>query len=187
MGIMKPALFGIGLSMLLALGACAAPYGEDSAPEEGSRQETVKSAEQSAALDAARTRVQEDFVSAPSLKGKELVVVAKSIVSAPDQIAIQGKILQRTADGKEVELEDADFVGVWGADDSRISSPYRSEMMIVVQRAKDGTWSTLKTGILGSRAVESYVVGQSPEAFEGFSEDFLANRSRQTRTSFPGQ
>lgn len=187
MGIMKPAFFGIGLSMLFALGACAAPYGEDSAPEEGSRQETVKSAEQSAALDAARTRVQEDFIRAPSLKGQEIVVVANSIITAPDQIAIQGKVMKRTADGKEVDLEDADFVGIWGAHDDRVASPYRSEMMIVVQRAKDGTWSSLKTGILGSRAVEAYVVGQSPEVFEGFSQDFLTHRSRQSRTPFPGQ
>jgi hypothetical protein len=183
---MKPASFFIGLSMLFALGACAAPYGEDST-EEGTRQETVKSADQTAAIDAARSRVQEDFVRAPSLQGHEIIVVAKQIVTAPDQIAIQAKVMKRTADGKEIDLDDADFVGVWGADDSRIVSPYRSELMIVVQRAKDGTWSTLKTGILGSRAIEAYVSGQSPDMFEGFSEDFLRNRSKTSRTSFPGQ
>ena len=40
----KPACFLIGLSMLLSLGACAAPYGEDA--ERGTREEAVKSAEQ---------------------------------------------------------------------------------------------------------------------------------------------
>ena len=182
---MKPASFLIGLSMLFALGACAAPYGEDSVPE-GTRQETVKSADQEVALDAARSRVQEDFARAPSLKGQEIIVVAKSIVSAPDTIAIQGKVMKRTADGKEVDLDDADFIGVWGADDSRIASPYRSEFMIVVQRANDGNdWSTLKTGVLGSRAVESYVSGQSPEAFEGWSQNFVQTRSRQGSMPLP--
>lgn len=173
--------------MLLALGACAAPYGEDSLPEEGSRQETVKSADQEAAIDAARSRVQEDFARAPSLQGHDIIVVAKSIVTAPDQIAIQAKVMKRTAEGKELDLDDADFVGVWGAGDGRIASPYRSELMIVVQRAKGGNWSSLKTGLLGSRAVEAYVIGQSPEAFEGWSKDFMLNRSRQSRTAFAGQ
>jgi hypothetical protein len=184
---MKPANLLMGLSMLFALGACAAPYGEDSVAEEGTRQETVKSAEQDAALDAVRSRVQEDYASAPSLQGHEIIVVAKSIVSAPDQIAIQAKVMKRTAEGKELDLDDADFVGVWGAGDSRVASPYRSDLMVVVQRADDGTWSTLKTGILGSRAVEAYVSGQSPDVFEGWSEDFLRNRSDQSRTPFPGQ
>lgn len=178
---MKPALFGIGLSMLLALGACAAPYGEDSAPE-GTRQETVKSADQEAALDALRSRAQEDFASAPSLKGHEIIVVAQRIISAPDQIAIQAKVMKRTADGKELDLDDADFVGSWGADDSRIASPYRSELMVVIQRADDGTWSTLKTGILGSRAIEAYVSGQSTEAFDSWSQDFMAERRHRSRT-----
>lgn len=184
---MKPASFFIGLSMLFALGACAAPYGEDSVPE-GTRQETVKSADQEAAIDAARSRVQEDFARAPSLQGHEIIVIAKTIVTAPDTIAIQAKVMKRTADGKELDLDDADFIGVWGADDSRVASPYRSELMIVVQRAKDsGNWSTLKTGILGSRAIEAYVSGQSPNVFEGWSEDFLRNRGQQSRTPFNGQ
>jgi len=187
---MSSSSFLIGLSMMFALGlgGCAAPYGEDAAQEQDTREEAVKSAEQSAAIDAVRSRVQEDFVSAPSLQGHEIIVVAKRIITAPDVVAIQAKVMKRTADGKEIDLDDADFVGVWGADDSRIVSPYRSELMVVVQRAKDGSsWSTLKSGLLGSRAVESFVIGESPEAFEGWSQDFLENRSRQNRTPFPGQ
>jgi hypothetical protein len=188
MGIMKPASFLMGLSMLFALGACAAPYGDDSVPEEGSRQETVKSADQSAAIDAARSRVQEDFVRAPSVQGHEIIVVAQRIVTGVDQIALQAKVMKRTADGKELDLDDADFVGVWGQGDSRIASPYRSDLMVVLQRAKDGSsWSTLKTGVLGSRAVEAYVLGETPEAFEGWSQDFIQKRDRQSRTPFPGQ
>jgi hypothetical protein len=179
---MKPAYFGIGLSMLLALGACAAPYGEDSVPEEGTRQETVKSADQDSAIDAARSRVQEDFARAPSLEGHEIIVVAQRIVTSPDRIALQAKVMKRTADGKEIDLDDADFIGVWGADDSRVASPYRSELMVVLQRADDGTWSTLKTGILGSRAIEAYVSGQSTEAFQVWSQDFMVERSHKSRT-----
>lgn len=178
---MKTAGLLIGLSMLLALGGCAAPYGEDAAQEEGTREEAVKSAEQSAAIDAVRSRVQEDFVAAPSLKGHEIIVVAQRIVTAPDLVAIQAKVMKRNAEGKEVDLDDADFVSVWGASDSRIVSPYRSEVMVVVQRAKDGSsWSTLKTGLLGSRAVEAFVIGQSPEAFEGWSQNFLDDRGHQS-------
>jgi hypothetical protein len=184
MGIMKPAFFGIGLSMLLALGACAAPYGEDQAEEGTARQETVKSADQEAALDALRSRAQEDFASAPSLSGHEIIVVAQRIISGPDQIAIQAKVMKRTAEGKELDLDDADFVGVWGAGDSRVASPYRSEIMVVIQRADDGTWSTLKTGILGSRAIEAYVSGQPTEAFESWAGDFMVERRHKSRTKF---
>ena len=180
---MKPASFLMGLSMLFALGACAAPFEGESAPEEGSRQESVKSADQSAAIDAARSRVQEDFVRAPSLQGHEIIVVAQRIITGPDQIALQAKVMKRTGEGKELDLDEADFVGVWGADDSRIVTPYRAELVVVLQRAKDGkTWSTLKNGLLGSRAVEAYVLGQSPEAFEGWAQDFMLNRSHTSRT-----
>lgn len=177
---MKPACILIGLSMLLSLGACAAPYAEDA--EGGPREEVVKSAERAAegdALDALRSRVQEDFASAPSLRGHEIVVVASRITGTPDEIAIQARIMKRTGEGKELDLDEADFAGIDGKID--VTSPYRSRVTAIVVKDEGGTWSTLKTGLLGSRAVEAYVVGQSPDAFEGWAQDFALRRSRTAR------
>src|SRR5262245_61934548 len=83
---MKPAYFAIGLSMLVGLGACAAPFSEeanDGTRDDGTHEEAVKSADQDAALDALRSRVQQDFASAPSLKGHEIVVIANRIQGGP--------------------------------------------------------------------------------------------------------
>lgn len=185
---MKPANVLMGLSMLFALGlgACAAPYGEEGAGE-GTREEAVMSAEQEAAVGALRSRVDQDFASAPSLRGHEIVVVVDRISSAPGEIAIHARIVKRTGDGKELDLDDADFAGAIAKTNIDVRSPYRAGVSAILVKDATGEWSTLKKGLLGSRAVEAYVLGQTPDAFEGWSKDFMLERSRQSRTPFPGQ
>jgi len=178
---MKPAYFAIGLSMLVG---CAAPFGEtadqgdDSAPEQ-----SVKSADENGALDALRSRAQEDFASAPALRGHEIIVVASRIESGPDQIAIQAHVMKRSPQGKAMELTDADFVGAVDGD-IKVTSPWRSEVTAIVITDGNGHWSTLKKGMLSSRAVEAYVAGQSPDRFEGWAQTFRPGHVYAKRTKF---
>lgn len=189
MGIMKPANVVMGLSMLFALGlgACAAPYGEDA--QESPREESVKSTDQELAVDALRSRVQQDFVSVPSLQGHEIIVVVDRISGTPGEIAIHARIMKRTGDGKELDLDVSDIRGVvdgHARSNLDVRSPYRAGVSAIVVKDAGGNWSTLKRGLLGSRAVEAYVLGQSPDVFEGWAQDFVQHRQQQSRTGVPG-
>jgi hypothetical protein len=182
MGIMKPAFFGIGLSMLLALGACAAPFGEEA--EQGSA-ESVKSAELSAehdaAVDALRMRVQSEFESS-TLSANDVVVIVDKMVGGPEKVAMNAHVRKRLADGKIVDLEDIDFAGK----PASIASPYRADVAAIVVKTGSGEWSTLKNGVLGPDAVESYiekfVTGESPIAFDGFVQEIMIAPGRSVRT-----
>jgi hypothetical protein len=179
MGIMKPAFFGIGFSMLLALSGCAAGFSED--PGQGTSEEAIKSAEQTAATDALRTRVGEDFAAVPSMKGHEIVVVVDRISGTPDQITISAHIQKLTPDGRTIDLDDLDYAGATGGE-SRVASPYRANVTATVVKDEAGEWSTLKSGVLGSRAVEAYVSGQSPETAEGYVQQIMNAPMRSVRT-----